>query len=79
MDHQNVDQPDRGRRYFSKHPVQRADTLKKARVLPGRGYPLISHDRRANLEETGFKPQVVSGIFKDNARRRPRVLQEIRA
>lgn len=55
-------------KYFPKKLVQYANTLLRDRILFGRDYPLIRPDRwMRDFEYTGFKPEVMPGILKDNA------------
>lgn len=53
---------------FPQEMVQYANTLLKDRILFGRDYLLIRPDRcMRDLKDTGFQPEVMPGILKENA------------
>jgi uncharacterized protein len=57
-------------KYFPPQLIQYCNTLLKDRVLFGSDFPLITPERWIkDAQQSGFKPEVMPGILKDNALR----------
>ncbi len=57
-------------KYFPDSLVRAANSYLRSRVLFGSDFPLLTPDRwRRDVEQTALKPEVMPGIFKDNAAR----------
>lgn len=55
-------------KYFPAELVRAANSMLRSRVLFGSDYPMITPDRWMNdVEHAAFKPEVLPGIYKDNA------------